>query len=53
MQETWVLSLGQEDPDREGNGYPLQYFYLLNHMYRGAWPGTVHGVLKSWTQLSE
>ena len=23
-----VPSQGQEDPDGEGNGYPLQYFYL-------------------------
>ena len=25
MQETWVQSLGLEDPPGEGNGYPLQY----------------------------
>ena len=25
MQETWVGSLGQEDPPGEGNGNPLQY----------------------------
>ena len=26
MPETWVRSLGLEDPLSEGNGYPLQYF---------------------------
>ena len=28
MQETWVLSLGREDPPGEGNGNPLQYSCL-------------------------
>ena len=36
----------------EGNGYPLQYSCLENLMDRGAWRATVHGVAKSWTQLS-
>ena len=36
----------------EGNGNPLQYFCLGNPMDRGAWGATVHGVAKSWTQLS-
>ena len=37
----------------EGNGYPLQYSCLGNPMDRGAWWATVHGVTKSWTQLSD
>ena len=37
----------------EENGNPLQYSCLKNLMDRGAWQGTVHGVAKSWTQLSE
>ena len=37
----------------EGNGNPLQYYCLENPMDRGAWWATVHGVAKSWTQLSE
>ena len=38
----------------EGNGYPLQYSGLENPMDRGAWWAvTVHGVTKSWTQLSD
>ena len=36
----------------EGNGYPLQYSCLENSMDRGAWRATVHGVSKSWTELS-
>ena len=36
----------------EGNGYPFQYSGLENSMDRGAWQTTVHGVTKSWTQLS-
>ena len=36
----------------EGNGYPLQYSCLENSMDRGPWWATVHGVTKSWTQLS-
>ena len=36
----------------EGIGYLLQYSCLENPMDRGAWQATVHGVAKSWTQLS-
>ena len=36
----------------EGNGSPLQYSCLVNSMDRGVWWATVHGVRKSWTQLS-
>ena len=37
----------------EGNGNRLQYSWLENFMGRGAWQATVHGVTKSWTQLSD
>ena len=37
----------------EGNGNLLQYSYLENPMDRGAWWAAVHGVAKSWTQLSD
>ena len=45
------------DPGRgrspgEGNGKPLQYFCLENPMEGGASWATVHGVAKSWTQMS-
>ena len=48
MRESWVRSLGWEDPLEEGKGYPLQYFGLENSM-----DCIVHGVTKSWTQLSD
>ena len=37
----------------EGNGTPLQYSCLKNPMDGGAWWAAVHGVTKSWTQLSD
>ena len=37
----------------EGNGNPLKYSCLENPMDGGAWKAVVHGVLKSWTQLSD
>ena len=52
VQETQVQSLGGEDLTGEGNGNPLQYSCLENSMDRGAWQAIVHGVAKSWTQLS-
>ena len=36
----------------ERNGTPLQYSCLENPMDKGAWWATVHGVIKSQTQLS-
>ena len=36
-----------------GNGNPLQYPCLENSMGKGTWWVTVHGVTKSWTQLSD
>ena len=37
----------------EGNGNPLQYPCLENLMERGAWWAAVHGVAKSWSELSK
>ena len=37
----------------EGNGNPLQYSCLENPTDGGTWQATVHGVAKSWTQLSD
>ena len=42
MRETWALSLGWEDP-LEKNRLPTPVF----------WPGELHGVAKSRTQLSD
>ena len=46
MWETWVPSLGWEDPLEEGT---LQYSCLENSMDRGAWRDTAYGVAKSQT----
>ena len=37
----------------EGNGYPLQYSYLVNSMDRRALWATVHGVANSQMQWSD
>ena len=37
----------------DGNGYPLQYSCSETSMDRRARRAIVHGVTKSWTQLSE
>ena len=37
----------------EGNGYPLHYSCQENPMDRGALQATVHGVMKSQTQLHD
>ena len=47
MWETWVRSLGWEDPLEKEKGYPLQYSGLEN--FRDC---IVHGVTKSQTRLS-
>ena len=52
MQDTWVWSLGWENPLEEENGNLLQYSYEKNPMDRGAWWAAVQRVTKSWTLLS-
>ena len=47
MWESWVQSVGWEDPPEEGNGYPLQCSGLENSMNF-----IVHGVTKSQAELS-
>ena len=47
-----IPSLGQEDSPAEGNGYLVQYSCLENYMDRETCQAAVHGVAKSWTQLS-
>ena len=43
---------GSKRSSGEGNVYPLQYSGLENSMDRVAWQATVHGIVKSQTQLS-
>ena len=42
-----ILGLGRSPG--EGNGNPLQYYYLEKYMDRGTWQATDHGVAKSQT----
>ena len=52
MQETSVQSLGWEDPLEEGMAtYSMDKGAWRIPMDNGAW-ATVHGVSKSWAQLS-
>ena len=36
----------------DGNGNPLNYYCLGSNIDSGAWQATIHGVAKSWIQLS-
>ena len=50
MQQTWVQSLGQEDPLEKKI---LQYSCLENPMDRGAWWATVHGGHKELDMIEQ
>ena len=52
IQETQIQSLGGEDPLEEGMATHSSILAWRIPMDRGAWQSTVHGVAKSWTQLS-
>ena len=52
MQETWVRSLGQEDPLADGMAAHSSTLAWRIPMGRGAWQATVHGVTGSQTRLS-
>ena len=49
MQETWIQSLGQEDPLEEGMVTHSSILAWRIPMDRGAWWATVHGVTESQT----
>ena len=53
MQETWVRSLGWEDPLEEGMATRSSILAWRIPMDRGAWWAIVHGFAKSPTQLSD
>ena len=48
-----MKKLAEDLNNGEGNGIPLQYSCLENPMDGGAWCTAVHGVMKSWTGLSD
>ena len=47
--ETWILSLGWEDPLEEGMRTHSSILSWRIPMNRGAWQATVHGVAESDT----
>ena len=49
MQETWVQSLGQEDPLEEGMAIHSSILAWKTLMDREVWQATVHGVANSRT----
>ena len=51
--ETWVWSLGAEDPLEEGMSTHSSILAWRTPMDRGAWWATVHGAAKSQTRLSD
>ena len=51
--ETWIQSLGWEDPLKKAIGNPPQCSCLENSMDRGAWQATAHGVTKRQTLLND
>ena len=53
MWETWVRSLGREDPLEKGTASHSSILVWRIPMDRGAWWAAVHGVTKSRTQLSD
>ena len=50
--ETWVQSLGWEDPLEEVMATHSSILAWISPKDRGAWQAMVHGVAKSQTQLS-
>ena len=52
-QETWVQTLGREDPLEKGMATHSSILAWRIPMDRGAWWATAHGVRKSQTQLSD
>ena len=53
MQETWVQSLGWEDPLEEGTATHSSILAWRIPMDREAWRATVQGVAKGRTRLSD
>ena len=49
MRETWVQSVGWEDPLEKGMATHSNILAWKIPMDRGAWRGPVHRVAKSWT----
>ena len=52
MWDTWVQSLGWEDPMEESMAIHANILAWRIPMERGAWQATVHGAAKTQTRLS-
>ena len=53
MQESWVQSLGWEDPLEEGMATHSSILAWRIPRDRGAWQAKIHRVTKSGTQLND
>ena len=53
VQETWIRSLGWEDPLEKGMATYSSILVWRIPVNRGAWQAIVHGVTKSQTRLSD
>ena len=53
VRETWIQSLGWEDPLEEGMATHSSILAWRIPLDRGVWWATVHGVTKSQTQLHD
>ena len=53
MWETWIWSLGWEDPLKMGMVTDSSILACRIPMNRGPWRATVHGVAKNWTWLRD
>ena len=53
MWESWVWSLGWEDPVKDGMATHSSILAWKIPMDKGAWWATVHGVVNSWTWLRD
>ena len=53
MRETWVRSLGREDPLEKEMVAHFSILAWRNPMDGEAWQATVHGVAKSRTRLND
>ena len=53
MWETWVRTLGWEDPLEEGMATHSSSLAWRIPRDRGAWQAIAHGMAKNWTRLSD
>ena len=53
VQQTWVRSLGREDPLEKEMATHSSILGLENPMDREAWRATVHGITQSQTTLKQ